>query len=216
MEPTLASVRAGAVLGWRAGAMMSATGGGGTLSRRRFVPALLGALALATVHVGGASAAHVARIDVRPAQVAPGGEVTVVGPPSWAPAPVSIRWNSVDGEVLATFTTTTGGNARWGPGTVTIPNVAPGVYDLVGTQDAPAGQTALRGVPARARIVVTGPGGAPPAAATGTPPVPGLRTLKEHGAKTPDLVLTGGAVFVLTVGAGLLAGRLLRRRAVAE
>ena len=178
--------------------------------------ALVGALAVAALHVGGASAAHVARIDIKPAQVAPGGEVTVFGPPSWAPVPVSIRWNSVDGEVLATFTTTSGGNAQWGPGTVRIPDVPPGVYDLVGTQEAPANQTALRGVPARARITVTGPGGALPAAAKETPPVNGLTELEEEGASTSTLVLIGAAVFVLTLAAGLLPGWFLRRRTVAS
>jgi hypothetical protein len=182
----------------------------------RAASALLGAVALATVHVGGVSAAHVARIDIRPAQVAPGGEVTVYGPPSWAPVPVSIRWNSVDGEVLATFTTTSGGNAQWGPGTVRIPEVPPGVYELVGTQEAPPTQTALRGVPARARVVVTGPGGALPPAARETPPVQGLTELKEEEASTSSLVLLGAAVFVVTLGAGLLAGWALRRRAVAS
>ena len=184
------------------------------MSRHRFVLALTGALALATVHVGGASAAHVARIDIRPAQVAPGGEVTVYGPPSWAPAPVSIRWNSVDGDVLATFQTTPGGNAQWGPGTVKIPDVAPGVYDLVGTQEAAASQTALRGVPARARVVVTGPGGALPAAAQETRPVGGLERLEEKGASASNLVLVGIGVFVLTLAAGLVPGWILRRRAV--
>ena len=178
--------------------------------------ALAGAVALATVHVGGASAAHVARIDIKPAQVAPGGEVTVYGPPSWAPAPVSIRWNSVDGDVLATFTTTSGSNAQWGPGTVKIPDVPPGVYELVGTQEAPANQTALRGVPARARVVVTGPGGALPPAAKETPPVQGLAELEEEGASTANLVLVGAAVFALTLAAGLLPGWSLRRRAVAS
>lgn len=186
------------------------------MSRQRLVPVMLGALALATVHAGAASAAHVARMEVKPAQVAPGGEVSVLGTPSWAPVPVSIRWNSVDGEVLATFTTTSGGNAQWGPGTVKIPDVAPGVYDLVGTQDAPANQLALRGVPARARVVVTEPGGALPPAAEVTPPLQGLGTLKEEGPKTSSLVLIAAAVLVVTLALGLLPGWILRRRAVAS
>ena len=181
------------------------------MSRQRFLPAMLGALALATLHAGSASAAHVARMEVRPAQVAPGSEVSVFGTPSWAPVPVSIRWNSVDGEVLATFPTTSGGNAQWGPGAVKIPDVPPGVYDLVGTQDAPATQLALRGVPARARVVVTGPGGALPPAAKGTPPLQGLGTLKEEGPTTSSLVLTASAVFVVTLALGLLPW-ILRRR----
>ncbi len=184
------------------------------MTRRRFVPAILGALALATVHVGAASAAHVARMEVRPAQVAPGGEVAVHGTPSWAPVPVSVRWNSVDGEVLATFPTTPGGNAQWGPGTVKIPNVPPGVYDLVGTQDAPANQRALRGVPARARVIVTEPGGALPPAAMETPPLPGLGALKEAGPNTSTLVLVAAAALVVTLALGLVPGWILRRRAV--
>lgn len=186
------------------------------MSRQRFLPAMLGTLALATLHAGAASAAHVARMEVRPAQVAPGGEVSVFGTPSWAPVPVSIRWNSVDGEVLATFPTTSGGNAQWGPGTVKIPDVPPGVYDLVGTQDPPATQVALRGVPARARVVVTGPSGALPPAAKGTPPMQGLGALKEEGPKTSSLVLMAAAVFVVTLALGLLPGWILRRRAVAS
>lgn len=177
---------------------------------------MLGAVVLATVHAGAASAAHVARMEVRPAQVAPGGEVSVFGTPSWAPVPVSIRWNSVDGEVLATLQTTSGGNAQWGPGTVKIPDVPPGVYDLVGTQEAPATQLALRGVPARARVVVTGPGGGSPPAATGTPPLQSLGALKEEGPETSSLVRTAAAAFVVTLALGLIPGWLLRRRAAAS
>jgi len=184
------------------------------MSRRRFVPAILASMALATVHAGAASAAHVARMEVKPAQVAPGGEVAVYGTPSWAPAPVSIHWNSVDGEVLATFPTTAGANAQWGPGTVKVPDVPPGVYDLVGTQEAPANQLALRGVPARARVIVTGPGGALPPEAVGTPPLRSLGSLREEGPTTANLVLLAGAAFVVTMAVGLLPGWILRRRAV--
>lgn len=186
------------------------------MSRQRFLPAMLGALALATVHVEAASAAHVARMEIRPVQVAPGDEVAVFGTPSWAPVPVSVRWNSVDGEVLATFPTTSGGNAQWGPGMVKIPDVPPGIYDLVGTQEAPATQTALRGVPARARVVVTGPGGALPPAAKETPPIKGIRALGEEGPETSNLLLVAAAVFVVTLALGLIPGWILRRRSVAS
>ena len=175
---------------------------------------LAGALILAAVHTGPVSAAHVARLDIRPATVAPGGEITVFGPPGWAPVPVSIRWNSLDGQVLGTFTTTSGGNASFGPGTVKVPDVAPGVYELVGTQEPPETQTALRGVPARARVVVTGPGGAQPAPAGETQPLGGLTTLKESaGPSTATLVLVGLAMFVLTVGAAMVPTLATRRRA---
>jgi hypothetical protein len=180
----------------------------------RAIAGLAGALALAAVHAGTASAAHVARLDIRPASVAAGGEITVFGPPGWAPVPVSIRWNAVNGDVLGTFPATTGGNASFGPGTVRVPNVPPGVYELVGTQEPAESSTALRGVPARARVVVTGAGGAEPPPAAETPPLAGLETLKESGgASTANLVLVGLAVFAVTVGAALAQSLAIRRRA---
>jgi hypothetical protein len=170
---------------------------------------LVGALAPG----GGASAAHVARLDVRPVQVPAGGEVTVIGPPGWAPSPVSIRWNAVDGEVLATFQTTTGNNASFGPGTVTVPNVPPGTYELVGTQDAPPAQTALRGVPARARIAVTAPGAAVPEP-QGTAPLPALAGFERVGGTPAAAVLAvAAATFAVTLAVGLVGGSAARRRA---
>lgn len=191
------------------------------MSRRLLHPAqilvaLACALALATLHVGGASAAHVARLEARPGQVGAGGEIAVFGPPGWAPSPVSIRWNGLDGEVLGTFPTTTGSNASFGPGTVRIPAVAPGTYELVGIQDVPENQPQVRGVPARARITVTGPGGAAPPDVNETPPVQGLRTLKETGASAGTMGLLAVGTFAVTLGAGLVAGWAIRRRAVAS
>ena len=178
--------------------------------------ALAWALGVAAVQVGGASAAHVARLDVRPAQAAPGSEVAVSGPPGWAPTPVSIRWNGLEGEVLGTFPTTSGSNASFGPGTVRVPDVPPGTYELVGIQDVPENQAQVRGVPARARLTVTGPGGTAPRAPAETPPVQGLRTLKEEGAAGSTLALVGLGAFVVTMAAGLVPGWIVRRRAVAS
>ena len=189
---------------------------GRRLRPARWTLALAGSLALAAMQAGGASAAHVARLDVRPSQVGAGGEIAVSGPPGWAPSPVSIRWNGVEGEVLGTFPTTSGGNASFGPGTVRIPDVAPGTYELVGVQDVPENQAQVRGVPARARITVTGAGGAAPRAAAETPPVQGLRTLREEGASGPTLALVGVGAFAMTMAAGLLPGWALRRRGAAS
>ena len=95
-----------------------------------------------------------------------------------------------------------------------MPDIAPGVYELVGTQEPPETQTALRGVPARARVVVTDPGGAQPAPAGETQPLGGLTTLKESaGPSTATLVLVGLAMFVLTVGAAMVPTLATRRRA---
>ena len=180
----------------------------------RAAAALAAALVLAAVSAGTATAAHVARLDIRPAQVAAGGEVTVFGPPGWAPTPVSIRWNSLDGQVLGTFPATPGANATFGPGTIKVPDVPPGVYELVGTQEPPESSTALRGVPARARVIVTGPGGAVPPLPPGTPSLATLDGLKETGGtETPTLVLLGLAVFAVTVGAAVIPARAMRRRA---
>ncbi len=181
---------------------------------RRALVGLAGALILAAFHTGPATAAHVARLDVRPATVAPGGEISVFGPPGWAPVTVSIRWNGLDGQVLGTFPATPGANASFGPGTVKVPDVPPGVYELVGTQEPAESSTALRGVPARARVTVTGPGGAQPPAAAETKPVNALKTFKESGgASTATLALLGLVVFALTVGAALVPTLAMRRRA---
>ena len=191
------------------------------MSGRRLRPAggalaLVGALGLAALQAGGASAAHVARLDIRPSQAAAGTEIAISGPPGWAPSPVSIRWNGLDGQVLGTFPTTPGANASFGPGTVTVPNVPPGTYELVGIQDVPENQAQVRGVPARARITVTGPGGALPAAPPETPPVRELDTLKESGPSAAALLLLGAGAFALTLGGGVLAGSVRRRKAVAS
>ncbi len=172
----------------------------------RALVGLAGALILAAAHTGPVSAAHVARLDIRPATVAAGGEITVFGPPGWAPVPVSIRWNTLDGQVLGTFPTTPGGNASFGPGTVKVPDVPPGVYDLVGTQEPPETQTALRGVPARARVVVTGPGRRPAAGGPWRRRRSGAsKDLKESGGpSTSTLILVGLAVFAVTVGAAIV------------
>lgn len=184
----------------------------------RFGTAVTLGLVMALLPVSGASAAHVARLDVRPVQVAPGGEVTVAGPPGWAPTPVSIRWNAIDGEVLATFETTPGGNASFGPGTIRIPNVPPGIYELVGTQQAPPAQTALRGVPARARLEVTGPASAARAGEPiGTQPIRAISSLEEEGGtSTSTALLIGVRVFAITLAGGLAAGAALRRREPAK
>lgn len=182
----------------------------------RTATTLVCALLLAAVHAGGASAAHVARLEVRPGTVAPGSEITVFGPPGWAPTPVAIRWNALDGQVLGTFPTTPGGNASFGPGTVKVPDVPPGVYELVGTQDPPETQTALRGVPARARVVVTGAGGAAPPPVPETPPLRALKTLEEDGGPSAaSLALVGLGLFAVTLAAALIPGLAMRRRSTA-
>lgn len=194
------------------------------MSRRsaRVVAALACAVVMAGLPGHGAQAAHVARLDIQPAQVQAGGQVTVMGPPGWAPTPVTITWNALDGPVLGSFPTTTGANASFGPGTITVPSDArPGTYVLFGNQEVPESQPAVRGVPARARVIVLGLSGAalaePPTVSEGTPAVQTLESLQESGsgAPVPALILVGLAAFVVTVGLGVLLGLAARRKAAA-
>lgn len=180
----------------------------------RTLAVLACAVVVAGIRAGGVNAAHVARLDIQPAQVAPGELVTVFGPPGWAPTPVTITWNALDGPVLGTFQTTTGGNASFGPGTVTVPaDARPGIYTLFGNQEVPEAQTAVRGVPARALVTVVSPGGTPPVPAAGTPAVQTLESLEESGGpSTAGLVLLGVGAFVVTLGAGVVLGLAGQRK----
>ena len=73
-------------------------------------------------------APHVAQLQVTPAQVKAGEEVTVFGPRGYGRAnPVEIRAGSIDGPILGTFQPNEELYAMWGPGTVRIPeNTQPG------------------------------------------------------------------------------------------
>jgi hypothetical protein len=103
--------------------------------------------------------------------------------------PVQLRWNGVDGMVLAETTPDRAGNIS---ATFTVPEGAPGYYVLVATQRDARGVDTY-GTPARASYQILGPNGqsvvAPPAAATAAA-VPG-----EPGS-------TG--IIALTVGLGAL------------
>lgn len=158
-----------------------------------------------------------ARLDVQPSSVEPGGEIAVRGHPGFAPAPVSVHWDGLDGPVLATLPTEGERQAEFGPETVTVPaDVEPGTYELVADQEVPEGATP-RGVPARARVQVVGPGtegvasddSETQAASSDTPRLASLQESQPPDGTTLGLI--GAGAGLVTVVIGLLAGWIVQR-----
>lgn len=183
-----------------------------------FAAGLVSAALFAAALSGVASAAHVARLDVQPSSVEPGGEITVRGHPGFAPAPVTVHWDGLDGPVLATLSTEGERQAEFGPETVTVPaDAEPGTYELVAEQEVPEDATP-RGVPARARVQVVGPGtegvasdSETEAASSRTPRLASLQESQPPDGTTLGLIGAGAAL--LTVVIGLLAGWVVQRGA---
>lgn len=166
------------------------------------------ALTLAWLATPASARHNLSMLRVAPALSVPGGEVAVSG--FSYTRPVSIHFNTLNGPVLGTFTPDSNSDLR---GSVTIPaDTKPGDYLLLATQDDAGKPTRI---PARARLTVVGPGGAPVVSGE-VPPEPRAATLirKEEGeTSTGSLVLaglgaSGAAMFV--VGAALIV--VSRRR----
>jgi hypothetical protein len=150
----------------------------------------------------------VAQLQVTPAQVRAGQEVTVFGPRGYGRTnPVEIRAGSVDGPILGTFTPNEELYAMWGPGTVRIPeNAQPGTFYLFATQTLTASESHIRGVPARGEVTIVGAGGAP--VLDSAPEIP-LDQQPTVGLLEEEAVSTGSVLLVAlgVAGAGLfLAG----------
>lgn len=171
---------------------------------------------------GTAWAPHVAQLLVEPRVVNPGDTVTVTGTRGYgSEQPVDIRLDSIDGPVLATFQTDEQFFAAFGPGEVTIPgDVEPGNHVLVATQVLDEEDSAIRGVPARAAIEVTGPGGEPALGAPLVEPVEPRpdELAEEEQAGLGSLVLVGvgvaGVAMFAAAMVALVAGK--RSKPVAE
>ena len=167
-------------------------------------------------------APHVAQLQVAPAQVKAGEEVTVFGPRGYGRAnPVEIRAGSIDGPILGTFQPNEELYAMWGPGTVRIPETArPGTYYLYATQTLAANETHIRGVPARGEVTILGAGGAPvlsqaPEVPLEEQPTVGLLEDEPVSAGSVALVglgVAGGGLFI----AGLAVAFSSRRRATGQ
>ena len=154
-------------------------------------------------------APHVAQLQVTPAQVRAGEEVTVFGPRGYGRTnPVEIRAGSIDGPILGTFQPNEELYAMWGPGTVRIPdNVQPGTYHLWATQTLAANETHIRGVPARGEVTIIGAGGAPVLSQAPEVPLdeqPTVGLLEEEPVSTGSVLLVALGV----AGAGLFIAGL--------
>lgn len=161
------------------------------------------------------SASTLATLEVSTDRVRPGEEVSFTGWYYNDVKPVIIRWNALDGPVLATVAPDTFGavhnHFRSIAGTLTIPpDAQPGAHVLLATQDfAPPGKITW-GVPVRTQIHVGD-------ASVQT----GLETLRRPRALSVQTVPDGPALVaagaVGAAAAGILVGLavLVRRRRVA-
>ena len=124
---------------------------GGSMTVRRGAAAV--GVLISAILVAGATAwacISVASLSVSPAQAQPGQQVEVKGE-GYNTKPVDLRFNGLDGPVLATVTAQ-GGAIK---ATVTIPQDAkPGNYVVFATQEAQPGNTTW-GIPSRALVTVT-------------------------------------------------------------
>lgn len=162
-----------------------------------------------------------ASLNVNPTSAQPGGQVTVVGVEFYGKNPVSIHMGSLTGPVLATVTPDKSGRFSQA---VTLPaDAAAGPNVLIATEPAatatgPTGGSSA-GVPARAVVDVTGPGGAPLApAGTGTGTLPTGLLTSGSTISTASLVLAAlgalGVGLFLAGGLALVVGR--RRHPAAQ
>ena len=163
-------------------------------------------------------APHVAQLQITPAQVKAGDEVTVFGPRGYGRAnPVEIRAGSIDGPILGTFQPNEELYAMWGPGAVRIPEDAkPGAYYLFATQTLAPHESHIRGVPARGEVTILGAGGAPVLSKAPEVPLdeqPTVGLLEEEPVSTGSVLLValgvaGAGLFI----AGLVVAFSSRRR----
>lgn len=177
------------------------------------------ATGLGTVLVAASGAfacASLAAIEINPSVVRPGQEVAWKGTFFARDEPVQVRWNALDGPVLATGVPPSAdnglhGNWRFVEGKLTIPaDARPGTYVVVATQNAVRG-TNTWGIPARTIVNVSD--GTPALGQTVGPPVieRPANLLVEDSVSTGTLVVVGfgaaGAAMLLA-GLAILAGVL--------
>ena len=131
-----------------------------------------------------------------------GDEVAVNGTNFRQPHPVQVRFNALDGPVLATLDAP--GSDRTVTGTVTIPQgTSPGNYVLILSQTGPDGK--LSQLPIRALVTVVGPTGQMPVLGAG---VSGQAEERPVGLIEADNDIAGSTlalIFLGVAGAGMFA-----------
>ena len=176
------------------------------LSARR-IGGLFAVLASAVVIAGTAAFActNLATLNLSSATGKAGDTITVTGSsfrmPSGVETGVQLRWNGVDGPVLAETRPDRVGNIS---AQVEIPNAAPDTYVIVAVlRDARGADTS--GTPARAQFqIVGGAGRAVPAASAGQLPAGGAESSGSTSAPIGLLIVLGVAGLGL-FGAGFIA-----------
>lgn len=188
----------------------------GRLGVRRlaFVPFAAALLATVSSAAGWACVA-MASLEVAPAVVEPGQEVAFRGAFFHDLAPVILRWESLDGPVLATVPPETlidAGHGSWREmeGSFSIPaNAATGERVVIATQDYAPGRSTW-GVPARAVVRV---GGSEPGGYSGrhqsSERLPVLM-VNDRSVPLSAAALIAAGAFALTVALGGAWGRIAR------
>ncbi|MGH9226723.1 MAG: hypothetical protein ACRD2W_23700 [Acidimicrobiales bacterium] len=196
------------------------------MSRRgiqRWALCATGAVALAmAAAANGWACASVAALDFSPAVAAQSQEVAVKITFVNKDRPVELRWDALNGPLLATidpatFTEGLHGNWRFADTKITIPaNATAGNHLVIATQEAVRG-TATWGMPARGLIQVSGAG--TPAVGQPVGPAPVVRPgdlVAEEGLATSSLLIAalGAAGLTMLVGGvGILLVSIRRGRA---
>jgi len=173
-------------------------------TNRKAILCLTGGIAALIVAASASFAcASLALIEVTPSVVRPGQEVNWKGTFFIKDEPVAIRWNALDGPVLATGVPPSAdnglhGNWRFVEGTLTIPaDVKAGSYMVVATQN-PVKGTNTWGIPARTVVQVS----------DGTPVLG--QAVGQSNIIRPDTLLSeesisGGTIAVVALGAAGIA-----------
>ena len=140
---------------------------------KRTTAVFFGAVVAAVVVTGVAAFActNLATLNLSSARANPGETITAtgssfaVGEEGATAPPVLVRWNGVDGEVLAQVTPDPAGNIS---ATFTVPQADPSQYVIVATQRDAEGKDEF-GTPARASFDILGPNNQPVQPVTETP-----------------------------------------------
>jgi hypothetical protein len=176
------------------------------LRKRASLVVALGASAGVVLGAAAFACTNLATLNLSSTAGKAGDVVTVTGSSfsaarADAPAiPVQLRWNGVDGKVLAEATPDKAGNIS---ATFTVPEGAPGYYVLVATQKDAKGVDAY-GTPARASYQILGPNGQ----SVVTPPASGIAASVPSAPSSAGIIALTVALGVLGLalfGAGLVA-----------
>ena len=176
---------------------------------KRAAVVFLGAAAtvLAVAGMAAFACTNLATLNLSGPGGSPGQAITATGSSfgvaeAGAPmAPVLLRWDSVDGDVLAQVTPDPAGNIS---ATFTVPQAEPGQYVIVATQKDAEGKDEF-GTPARATFEVVGPSGQAARPVTETPVSAGS---DSSSAGTVALMAGLGVVGIALFGLG--AGMFMR------